>query len=152
MFIAALTGVGLLTVFREDVKAILLARSSATVDQVRVASGTEGSYVSLPEVLLKAGLYNNGSFANEKGIIPAYWEGGSQNSTANGGGRATYGPCYKYTKAVDWEESIEYYNRTKRPMYNMEPITKKDSINLSGFCRPGFLIIGKLTVGTWKIS
>ena len=131
VFIAALTGLGLI---REDVKEFVLGRGRVQIDQVHVEkdNGGGGYDVALPDILIEAGLYNNGSFANEAGVTPAYWGAGQDNKT-NPERHPTYGPCYTYEEAPDWEAAISRYNRTRLPLYNKLHITKKNSMDVFGF-------------------
>jgi hypothetical protein len=123
-----------------DVQAFVRGRSS--INQVHVIMGSEGHYLSLPAELIEAGVYNNGSFSNEAGVKPVFWEGRGNQTSADR--RPTYGPCYAYTRhKVDWEEEIAKFNSTGEPWYNQEHITKMNAVNLEGYCRPGFLIIGE---------
>ena len=145
VFIVAFTVAGLLANYRQQLKTILLGRGN--VAQVRIVTDEEGHFLSLPEALLEAGVYKNGSFANEAGVVPAYWEG-KEVQVPSPDRRKAYGPCYAYSNSddVNWEKEIEKYNQTRQPWYNYERITKNNAMELDGYCRPGFLIIGKAPV------
>lgn len=103
--------------------------------------------VDLPAVLIENGLYLNQSVANEFGIYPAYWKGESDKpnhtDAASYLGAPAYGPCFAYRETTDWEASMARYTATQQPWYNDDSLSRKDPTNLQGYCRPGFLIIGK---------
>lgn len=118
--------------------------------EVQIAVDSEGHYLSLPPEVLEAGLYKNDTFANYAGNVPTYWEGKLLRSPSRDR-RPTYGPCYAYTgdKVIDWNKEIERYNTTKTPWFNTAHIDmRKTALDLEGYCRPGFLIIGAGKCGT----
>ena len=102
--------------------------------------------LALPSILLEMGVYPNGSFVNEIGAIPVYWENhdksflaGNVSSTSQIG---RYGPCYGYRREPNWEKQIAHYRETNKAWYNDEQRVRKNPTDLQGHCRPGFLIIG----------
>lgn len=125
-------------------EAILMFGGGKGVTKVKVATSSEGFFLELPQVLLERGIYQNDSFINEAGVVPAFWEGRS-NRTFLRDRRNTYGPCYGYDTRIDWDAEIERYNRTHEPEYNEERILRPTAMDLRGYCRPGFIIIGVLT-------
>jgi hypothetical protein len=89
-------------------------------------------------------VYNETDFVNEQGVIPPYWDclHGKCNSTE------IWGPCYPPHKSVhSWGQQVEKY-RSRPPHYQRKELLSRDSTDLSGYCRPGFLIIGAGKCGT----
>lgn len=119
-----------------------------TTVHVQVAAGIHGDQIlNLPEILLREGVYQNDSFVNEQGIVPAFWGGRNVNESQadefkHFDTRPTYGPCYTYDHTIDWKAEIDRFNKTKEPLYNEQAILRTDKDDLQGYCRPGFIIIG----------
>ena len=110
---------------------------------VKVASGSNGDHVlQLPEILLKKGIYDNTSFVNANGVVPAFWQGETNHSLVVRDRIFNYGPCYSYDHAIDWAAEIAMFNSTGEPQYNEERIIRTQALDLQGYCRPGFIIIG----------
>jgi hypothetical protein len=88
-------------------------------------------------------VYNETDFVNEQGVIPPYWDclHGKCNSSE------IWGPCYPPHKSVHWGKQVEKY-RSQPPHYQRKEPLSGDSTDLSGYCRPGFLIIGAGKCGT----
>jgi hypothetical protein len=88
-------------------------------------------------------VYNESDFVNEQGVIPPYWDclHGKCNSSQ------IWGPCYPPHKNVHWTKQVEKY-RSRPPHYQKKEPISLDSSDLSGYCRPGFLIIGAGKCGT----
>jgi hypothetical protein len=104
------------------------------------ASGDAGGIV--PAALIGL-VYNETDFVNERGVIPSYWDcsHGKCNTSK------MWGPCYPGHKRVHWAKQVEKY-RGRPPSYQKKETASQDSNDLSGYCRPGFLIIGSGKCGT----
>lgn len=118
---------------RSSVKSIgIKIQGSASVD----VGGT------VPAALINL-VYNETDFVNEQDIIPPYWDCllGKCNSSQ------IWGPCYPPHKNVNWAKQVEKY-RSRPPHYQKKEPVSLDSSDLSGYCKPGFLIIGAGKCGT----
>lgn len=134
--------------------------SSTTALHVQLASGSNGSNIlTLPNILFSKGIYQNDSFMNKQGIVPAFWQGdrkplGNNNSNNNQTDdndkrhHHNYGPCHSYDHPIDWEAEIDLFNRTGEAQYNEGRIVRSQAADLQGYCRPGFIIIGAGKCGT----
>lgn len=146
--IVVMTLTGLLSNYGNEVKALLGIRRQS-VHQIHVPLDNEGHYMLMPQMLVERGIYPNHSFENEAGVIPAFWEGENNQTIFSGVKTPTIGPCYGYQKqSVDWEAEIAKYNSTGQLWYHQETVTKANGMDLEGYCRPGFLIIGAGKCGT----
>lgn len=94
-----------------------------------------------PSALLSMGVYREVDFANEAGVVPAFWncDGSACNVST------VWGPCYAPPGRVDWESEVER-SRGESPVYPTNSALSSES--LEGLCRPGFLIIGAGKCGT----
>ena len=96
----------------------------------------------LPDELFEQRIYNNSDFVNKLGVTPAFW---GQNETCDDLGNncaKVWGPCYAKNNP-HWKNKTQYLPISKSAAQysiNMD--------NLSGYCRPGFLIIGQGKCGT----
>lgn len=145
--IVVLVLAGIFANYEQEVTALFESDRQSVEELQDVVADFEGHSVALPEILLERGIYPPGSFANEAGFIPAYWEGSKGNQTFKGG--PTIGPCYvNRQEPTDWEAQIAKYNETGKPSYNIGVIMRSNHMDLEGYCRPGFLIIGAGKCGT----
>jgi hypothetical protein len=98
--------------------------------------------------LCSFGVYNETDFVNEKGISPPFWSCLDERCERFYDGNREWGPCFATHGDVQWEEEIDKYEK-EGPSYNPRmkapPKVRND---LSGLCRPGFLIIGAGKCGT----
>ena len=93
----------------------------------------------LPNELFEDRLYKNGDFENVLGIKPPFW---GENETCNDRGencQKLWGPCYANINP-HWINVTKYHP--------LAPKTESNVDDLSGYCRPGFLIIGQGKCGT----
>ena len=106
----------------------------------------------LPKTFFDHGVYSVEDFKNGKGISPAFWK--EHNRTTQGRMvQPVWGPCYPPQKEVDWDKSIATYYGSEKYDYHSVTNSRGASSSaadedLSGFCRPGFLIIGQGKCGT----
>jgi hypothetical protein len=106
-----------------------------------------------PKALLQ-NVYHKVDFENKKHIIPPYWKD-AELKTFQEGALPHLGPCYLPKEEQDWLSLVEK-NEQIRGKHNIkyrDGIKKRrdDSDNakdLSGLCRPGFIIIGAGKCGT----
>jgi hypothetical protein len=98
----------------------------------------------VPQFLLNHSVYTTSDFRNKQGIAPPFW--GCKNESCNASG--VWGPCFWPHKKIRWVGEVERIGRTHRPQYQNVPIDPTLTDDLSGLCRPGFLIIGAGKCGT----
>ena len=100
----------------------------------------------VPEELMALDVYSEGDFRNEAGRVPSYWScrGGACNTSA------LWGPCYAPHGRIKWRDEVSKNAARHRPYYQRAPTRRgnMDRYDLSGYCRPGFLIIGAGKCGT----
>lgn len=105
------------------------------------------------EVLHRKGVYNRSDFAsNELGIVVPYWDRNSTESDPAVTKHPTvqWGPCFAPHQSVAWDKIIKKYQHNG-PDYNLQipaMTTMPEEVDLAGFCRPGFIIIGAGKCGT----
>jgi hypothetical protein len=93
----------------------------------------------LPPELVNSGKYSGGDFENALGITPPFW--GENETCIYGKCQKLWGPCFAEARPI-WE---------KETIYHETPLSGSkmpDPDDLSGYCRPGFLIIGQGKCGT----
>jgi hypothetical protein len=119
-----------------------------------------------PEELLLHTVYDAKDFENEWQVTPPYWEdvhesNQNSNSSNNSSLIAHLGPCYLPHEQLDWQsltedslynesaDHIQYVNVVKnRHKDSNEGALGPGQEDLSGLCRPGFIIIGAGKCGT----
>jgi len=113
-------------------------------------------------LLARNGVYKSKDFRNEVKIIPPYWEEGAKNQNFRNktGVIPHLGPCYlpspsttplpnwkelmQQNKYIESEQSIVFRDESQR----IHGGDLADDANLSGLCRPGFIVIGAGKCGT----
>lgn len=109
-------------------------------------------------------VYKSKDFANEQHVIPPYWEDVAekkrlfQHMNDSGTMIPHLGPCYLPKQRLDWEKLMEENQsmESEASIKYMDGIQRhsdssKDGLghdDLSGLCRPGFIIIGAGKCGT----
>lgn len=93
----------------------------------------------LPQVLFDERKYSTYDFENELGIKPAFW--GENETCVVGQCQKVWGPCYASINP-------HWANKTMYHLTQISAISMPEDDDLSGYCRPGFLIIGQGKCGT----
>ena len=110
--------------------------------------------VTFPVELLQ-NVYHEADFINKKLVSPPYWEDANDENTRSlQKGLPHMGPCYLPKTEQDWPSLVERNKHIK----SKKKINYRDAIknhphgntdnDLSGLCRPGFVIIGAGKCGT----
>lgn len=142
-FLALLVSVGLITLLYLD-QSSGLVRNSAKSMGIKIGDGeSSDTGGTVPAALLGLEIYHKSDFLNERGIIPPYWNclHGECNSSE------VWGPCYPPHKPVSWAKEVDKYHG-RPPYYQKTEPASRNRDDLSGYCRPGFLIIGAGKCGT----
>lgn len=93
----------------------------------------------LPTELFEERKYSSGDFENVLGIEPAFW--GENETCVVGQCQKVWGPCYANVNP-------RWANQTLYHPTQISATPMPDDDDLSGYCRPGFLIIGQGKCGT----
>jgi len=97
-------------------------------------------------------VYHKVDFENKKHITPPYWENAKMKAFQEGA-LPHMGPCYLPKEKLDWSSLVE----KNKHIQGKNNINYRDGIrqrhdnsdnDLSGLCRPGFIIIGAGKCGT----
>jgi hypothetical protein len=103
-----------------------------------------GEAVPAPLINLTYSLSHD--FCNKAGVVPSYWDcsrnGRGGSSTCNT--TFSWGPCFPPHTNIDWLGEVSRY---KEPVYDSS-VPAKGIQDVSGLCRPGFIIIGAGKCGT----
>jgi hypothetical protein len=124
---------------------------------VEITKGTEVAKSSLQvtfPVELLQNVYHKADFENKQLISPPYWEDANANAKTIKKGLPHMGPCYLPKMEQDWPSLVEQNKHITskkkikyRDVFTNHPHGNTDN-DLSGLCRPGFVIIGQGKCGT----
>ena len=125
---------------------------------VEITKGTEVAKSSLQvtfPVELLQNVYHKADFENKQLISPPYWEDANANAKTIKKGLPHMGPCYLPKMEQDWPSLVEQNKHITskkkikyRDVVKQSKIGDNDDNDLSGLCRPGFVIIGQGKCGT----
>lgn len=106
----------------------------------------------VPHVLMGA-VYKPDDFVNSRGISPPFWDCNGFNCTLPSRSQVqqpVWGPCFAPRDPVNWAREINLHKDSKNLIYEKDADSKvyQSVPDLSGLCRPGFIIIGAGKCGT----
>ena len=105
----------------------------------------------LPGAFYENHVYSERDFSNEQGVVPTFWE--KNASCWEGQCQSTWGPCFP-PKDIHTHWDKEFLTRRNNTHLDYHKILRNTAyppnadLDLSDYCRPGFLIIGQGKCGT----
>jgi len=98
------------------------------------------------------GVYDSKDFRNELKITPPYWDDAKKKQHGNAneaGAKPHFGPCYLPSSKTNWKD-LMHQNQYIESEQDIEyrDLNVDDDDDLSGLCRPGFIVIGAAKCAT----